>query len=302
MGSPLRQCGIDLAAERDSVSTQSSLGVGMLRSAAIVTGLALSVTVAAGQGGAPLDLRPPSVAPAAPGPASSGPASPGSAAPGTAPGLVPAPIETAPLPPVATPPSAGPPTSPQPPTAGTTPAEPPAAAAPPPDGPTEFAQAPRSLGRTPGDLEIDEVTLVAVPVVITSVRGRTEQILDIVRGGFGELIEIMARHRIAPAGPPMAVYLQLGDTDFLAELMVPVGEVIADPPQGLRSGRSPSGRAVRVVHAGPHETMDETYDDLSTFIEDKQIAVREVVIERFMNDARTTAGTDLLTEVYVLLR
>jgi DNA gyrase inhibitor GyrI len=244
----------------------------MVRSAAIVTWFILSVVAAAGQGGAPLDLRPPSIAPAAP-------------------DLVPAPVETTPLPPVATPPGTDAPAAP-----------PPAAAAPPPEVSSEFAQAPRSLGRTPGDLEIDEVTLIALPVVLTSVRGRTEQILDIVRGGFAELAEIMARHRLSAAGPPMAVYLQLGDTDFLAELMVPVSEAISDPPQGLRSGRSPSGRAVRVVHAGPHETMDETYDDLSTFIEDKQIAVREVVIERFMNDPRTTAGTDLLTEIYVLLR
>lgn len=181
----------------------------------------------------------------------------------------------------------------------------PAEAAPPvinAPGQPEIVRSVQSLGRTPGDMEVDEVMLSPIPVVLTSVRGRTEQILEIIPAGFATLNRLVAQAQLTLVGQPLVVYLELGDEEFVAELMLPVVEVPPSPPPGLRTGRSPAGRAVRIVHAGAYETMNETYDELSTFVEDKQLAVREIVVERYMNDPRTTASTDLLTEIYVLLR
>jgi effector-binding domain-containing protein len=160
----------------------------------------------------------------------------------------------------------------------------------------------RSLGRTTGDVEVEDVTLAAVPVVMSRVRGATAEVTLIVRAGFGELLAKAARAGISPAGPPMTVFLSIGDADFEADLMLPVAAVPAPLPDGLRAGASPEGRAVRMVHAGPHEELDESYEQFATFLEDRGIAVKDTVIERYLNDPRTTAGNDLLTELYVLVQ
>lgn len=160
----------------------------------------------------------------------------------------------------------------------------------------------RSLGRTTGDVEVEEVTLAPVPVVVSRVRGATAEVTLIVRAGFGELLAKAAGAGLSPAGAPMTVFVSIGDADFEADLMLPVAVASAPLPEGLRAGTSPEGRAVRLVHAGPHEALDESYEQLATFLEDRGLAVKDTVIERYLNDPRTTAGSDLLTELYVLVK
>jgi effector-binding domain-containing protein len=179
------------------------------------------------------------------------------------------------------------------------PASPPAAATPPTV--PEIARPIRSIGRSTGDREVEEVELRAIPVAISPVRGRVEQVADIVRAGLGELRAAMAAGGLSPAGPAMTVYSEIGDVEFAAELMIPIAAAPARLPQGVRVGRSPDGRAVRIVHPGAHDELNETYEQLSTVIEDRDIAVRDMVIERYLNDPADTAPQDLRTEIYVLM-
>jgi hypothetical protein len=166
----------------------------------------------------------------------------------------------------------------------------------------EFAIVGRSLGRSTDDREIEEVNLRSSAVVISPVRGRTAEVSDIVRAGLGELRAAMIAAGLTPSGRAMTVYLQITDAEFSAELMVPVGAPPASLPAGLRAGRSPEGRAIRILHPGGYDELNDTYEQLSTFIEDQDLQVRELVIERYLNDPDGTPPDELRTEVYVLLR
>lgn len=165
----------------------------------------------------------------------------------------------------------------------------------------EIAVEPQSLGRTTGDHEVEEVRLVAVPVAFSRVRGDTPDLANIMRAALGDLLARLGAAGVTPVSAPLAVYLELGDTDFTAELMVPVPADTAAPP-GLRLGTSPEGRALRVRHTGPLDTLDETYEALAGFVEDSGAEVRDVIIERYLSDPSTTPATDLVTELYVMLR
>lgn len=193
--------------------------------------------------------------------------------------------------------------TPEPPPAAATP--PPAAAAPTPPASEAraFSVVIGAMGRTLSGIPIDEVQLAAGPVVLLRVEGPVEQLASLVGEGVVTLLRrIAADAGIAPAGPALAVYTEITDTRFRAEVMVPVASPPATLPPGLSRGFSPEGRALRVRHVGSYETLEETYAEIEAFIEDRGLEIEEVFIERFLNSPESTPPGDLETEVHVLLK
>lgn len=181
-------------------------------------------------------------------------------------------------------------------------AAPAVAQAPVPATGVEIAKDVRSVGRSTDDRDVEEVTLVAVPAVASRVRGLTVELPTIVRAGLSDLFARLSAGNVAPGGAPMVVYVNLGESEFTADIVVPLAAPLAEAPTGLRIAATPEGRALRMVHTGAYEGLDETYEQLATFVEDSGANVREVVIERYLSDPATTPESDLLTELYVLLQ
>lgn len=156
----------------------------------------------------------------------------------------------------------------------------------------------RSLGRSPADFEIEEVTLDSVQTVAMSLDGTTDQLPSLIPAAIGGMTTKLTAAGVKPAGPPMMLFLSLEDGKFTAQLMMPLLETPSAVPEGLKLMRSPAGTAVRIVHEGPYSTIGQTYDQLSAFLEDRDIEVQDIVIERYMRDP-TTADEDLVVEIIV---
>ncbi len=146
------------------------------------------------------------------------------------------------------------------------------------------------LGNSPNDLEVDEVTLAAVPALSTRLTGDTRRLQDLVAKRLREMAKSLNEAGIIPSGPAMAVFDQLANTNFSVEIMIPLSERPATIPQGLGLTTTPYGQAVRIIHHGDYDDIDATYDELSSFIEDRDIAIEDVVIERYMGEISVGGG------------
>jgi effector-binding domain-containing protein len=165
-----------------------------------------------------------------------------------------------------------------------------------------FAVELRTLGTTVSGIPVDEVELIAGPVVYRRIRGAPDDMIALLDRGLSELNAAAFQAGITAIGPPFAVFVEIDDQRFAADMMLPVATRPPAALPGLQLGSSPAGRAIRVRHVGSYESLEETYAEIETFVEDKVLDIRELFVERYMNTPRNSAPMDLQTEVFVLLR
>lgn len=151
----------------------------------------------------------------------------------------------------------------------------------------------QSLGTSPNDLEVDEVTLLSVPALAGNVSGDTRRIAELITARLRNMALAMGTVNLSAAGPTMVVFDQLSNSSFRAQIMIPLITKPDVAPPSLSLAMTPAGKAVRIIHRGVYDDIDATYDELSSFIEDRDIAVEDVVIERYIGDV--TAGPNART-------
>lgn len=205
------------------------------------------------------------------------------------PPAVPAPVESAPLPP---------PTTPSP--GASAPASPPAPA-PVPPGPAVAARP--TLIPSPGDpVNVDEVVLPEKPVLALTGSSKWEDGLKSIRAAFARIEDELRRLGLAPAGRPLAVFLQTTDDDFRFEAMVPIESAPNPAPAvaaEMRFAATPSGKAFRFVHKGAYEDIDSTYETITTYLDAKDIVAQDAFMEEFVNDVADGADTGLEVNIFV---
>ncbi len=214
--------------------------------------------------------------PAAP-PAVSTPATPAPAAPAT-----PAP------PPTATPaPAASPSAAPTPPPAAAeTPATPPPAAAP--------VQAADPFG--------EQITLAPKTVVIMKGNANWDSAFDTLIDSFKSLSALLDKQGIKPAGNSMIVYTSTDDTGFTYLAEIPVDQDPKNLTKDMSIGKSPEGNALKFVHRGSYDNMDNTYEAITNHLDDKKLEAKDTFIEEYITDPLKTAEDKLVINVYVPLK
>ena len=84
--------------------------------------------------------------------------------------------------------------------------------------------------------------------------------------------------------------------------MVPVGLVPTPAPAlpaGFRFGATPSGKAYRFVHQGPYEEIDSTYETVTSYLDAKDIAAKDVFFEEYVNDVKDPKDGSLEVNIFV---
>jgi effector-binding domain-containing protein len=209
-------------------------------------------------------------------PAASPPATPAPAAPTT-----PAPAPTATPAPAASP-SAAPST---PPAAAETPAAPPAAA------PVQTA-----------DPFGDQITLTPKTVVIIKGNASWDSAFDTLIDSFRSLSALLDKQGIKPAGNSMIVYTSTDDAGFTFLAEIPVEQDPKNLTKDMSMGKSPEGKALKFVHRGSYDNMDNTYEAITNHLDDKKLEAKDTFIEEYITDPLKTAEDKLVINVYVPLK
>ncbi len=226
-------------------------------------------------------------------------------------GLVPHPgfAEDAP----ATTPSAPAAPAPAPPPPAQAPAAPSLAPAKPPEAPSATNPAPAAPGAAQpaqptqsGEGSTGEsVDLPARPFVYVEGKADRDEIYSAILKSLSSVKRDMDKANLAPAGRPLAVFVESDDTGFKYH----AGYPLAAAPEGKSSlsdavkiGQTPSGKAMRFEHQGAYGDIDATYDAITAYLDDKGIDAQDTFIEEYANDVKDPDDPTLQVNIYVLLK
>ena len=208
-------------------------------------------------------------------------------------GLGAAPAQSpSPVPPAAGTPST--PATPAPaPSASPTPAPPPAAATQPPPSPAPVQTA---------DPFGEEITLAPKTVVVMKGNANWDSAFDTLIASFNALSTLLDKQGIKPVGNLMIVYTSTDDTGFTFLAEIPVDQDPKNLTKAMSMGKSPEGKALKFVHRGSYENMDNTYEAITNHLDDKKLEAKDTFIEEYITDPLKTAEDKLVINVYVPLK
>src|SRR6266849_1213516 len=188
-----------------------------------------------------------------------------------------------------------------PPTVSPAPASPPAAPATPPAAAETPATPPPAAAQT-ADPFGEQITLAPKTVVIMKGNANWDSAFDTLIDSFKSLSALLDKQGIKPAGNSMIVYTSTDDTGFTYLAEIPVDQDPKNLTKDMSIGKSPEGNALKFVHRGSYDNMDNTYEAITNHLDDKKLEAKDTFIEEYITDPLKTAEDKLVINVYVPLK
>ncbi len=147
-----------------------------------------------------------------------------------------------------------------------------------------------------------ETTLEARKVVIAKGTANWDSAFDTLIDAFKALNTLLDKQGIKPAGNPMIVYTSTDDTGFTFLAEIPVEQDPKNLPKDMSIGKSPEGKALKFVHRGSYDNMDNTYEAITNHLDDKKLEAKDTFVEEYVTDPLKTAEDKLVINVFVPLK
>ena len=104
-------------------------------------------------------------------------------------------------------------------------------------------------------------------------------------------------------GPPLVIYTSPDDTGFQYQAGIPVEAPPKNPPRGdITIVQTPAGKALKFVHRGTYDAMDNTYEAITNHLDEKRLEAKDLFIEEYVSDPTTTPEDKLVVHVFVPLK
>jgi effector-binding domain-containing protein len=198
-----------------------------------------------------------------------------------------------------------PPTSTQSPATPAAPAPP--AAAPPTTSSAPATEAPAQATPPPATTQTadpfgEELTLAPKTVVYVSGSGDWDDAFETITDSIKKLTAFLDKQGIKPTGPALVVYTSTDDNGFTYRAELPVDTPPKTLPKDISVGTSPEGKALKFVHRGSYDNMDNTYEAITNHLDDKKLEAQDMFIEEYTTDPSKTAEDKLVINVFVPLK
>jgi effector-binding domain-containing protein len=187
------------------------------------------------------------------------------------------------------------------------PAETPAPAAGPSAPPPATAQTPATPPPATAPVQTadpfgDEITLEAKNVAIIKGTANWDAAFDTLIESFKTLSALLSKQGIKSTGNAMIVYTSTDDTGFTFLAEIPVDQDPKNLTKDMSIGKSPEGKALKFVHRGSYDNMDNTYEAITNYLDDKKLEAKDTFIEEYITDPLKTEEDKLVINVYVPLK
>jgi effector-binding domain-containing protein len=178
------------------------------------------------------------------------------------------------------------------------------AQAPPQAAPAAKPEAPApTTPAKPGDPFGEEVTLTAKTIVFTKGAGTWDNAFETLTKAYKSLKAFLDKQGIKPDGPLTTIFLATDDTGFQYQAAIPIAEPPKTPPGGLIAvGKSPDGKALKFVHRGSYDALDDTYEAITNYLDEKRLDTKDMFIEEYVTDPLATAEDKLVVNVFVPIK
>jgi effector-binding domain-containing protein len=148
----------------------------------------------------------------------------------------------------------------------------------------------------------EPITLSSKKVVAAKGTANWDSAFDSLLESYKALTALLDKQGIRPAGNLMIVYTSTDDTGFSYMAEVPVEQDPKNLGKTMSMGQSPDGKALKFVHRGSYDNMDNTYEAITNHLDDKKLEAKDTFIEEYITDPLKTAEDKLVINVYVPLK
>jgi effector-binding domain-containing protein len=148
----------------------------------------------------------------------------------------------------------------------------------------------------------EPITLSGKKVVVFKGSANWDSAFDTLVDSFKALNALLDKQGIKPSGNVMIVYTSTDDTGFTYFAEIPVDQEPKNLAKNMSMGQSPEGKALKFVHRGSYDNMDNTYEAITNHLDDKKLEAKDTFIEEYMTDPLKTAEDKLVINVYVPLK
>lgn len=98
-----------------------------------------------------------------------------------------------------------------------------------------------------------------------------------------------------PALQRYSLTQESGDGDaIVVERFTPL-----DAPSETSNAITPQGKFLRFTHYGPYETIDQTYEDIADYLDEKKLTAKDEVLEEFVQRPPLFKDNSLITHIYI---
>lgn len=155
----------------------------------------------------------------------------------------------------------------------------------------------------PGEVFGEDAALTAKTIVYVKGTGTWDKAFEIISSSFKKIDGYLNKEGIKQDGLPMTIFTATDDTGFEYQAAVPILETPKNPPRGdLAIGRSPEGKALKFVHRGSYDDLDNLYEAITNYLDDKRLEAKDTFIEEYLTDPATSDPKKLVVNVYVILK
>jgi effector-binding domain-containing protein len=174
-----------------------------------------------------------------------------------------------------------------------------APAAPAPATPPPAAQAPA----TPSPVQTadpfgEEITLTPKTAVIVKGSAKWDSAFESLVDSFKKLSALLDKQGIKASGNSMVVYTSIDENGFTFLAEIPVDQEPKNLPKDISMGKTPAGKVLKFVHRGSYDDMENLDEAITNHLDEKNLVVKDTIIEEYITDPVKTADDKLVINVY----
>jgi effector-binding domain-containing protein len=149
----------------------------------------------------------------------------------------------------------------------------------------------------------EDATLTAKPIVYVKGTGTWDNAFETITNSFKTLKTYVTKEGLKVDGQAMTIFTATDDTGFQFQAAIPVADPPKTPPKGeVAVGTSPEGHALKFVHRGSYDGLDNTYEAITNYLDDHKLEAKDMFIEQYLTDPLTANEDHLVVNVYVLIK
>jgi len=149
----------------------------------------------------------------------------------------------------------------------------------------------------------EDTTLTSKPIVFLKGSGNWDKAFETITASLKKLKAYIAKEGLAADGEPMTIFTATDDAGFQFEAAIPVSAPPKNPPHGdIHIGTSPEGHALKFVHRGSYDGLDNTYEAITNYLDERRMEAKDLFIEQYVTDPLTTDEDHLVVNVLVLVK
>jgi len=149
----------------------------------------------------------------------------------------------------------------------------------------------------------DSLELPAKPALIVHGKAQWETAYDQIRAAFTQGRATAAKAGLAIVGYPITIFVETNDTSFTYDAILPIAsapdKVPTDFPTDTRLGTTPSGKAIRFAHLASYDEIDGAYEQITAYLDAKDIIVKDAFIEEYLVFGDTSASPATTINIFV---